>query len=193
MEPSGLRISWASWAAISPTAASFSLMRTSLLQALDLGQVLEDEEVAAAARLGRRRERRDGDAEVDAAGRRAAVGELEARERPPRGARAAARAASKQARAEAPPRAARRADLGGALPRMPLAEPVQVEDAAARRRSVMSPLWMLLDDDLVQLLAGRPPAPPPPRAACPRVCRLSDEVGAERATVAQATPVTKME
>ena len=29
IEPRGLRISWASWAAISPTAASFSLMRTS--------------------------------------------------------------------------------------------------------------------------------------------------------------------
>ena len=29
MEPRGLRISWASWAAISPTAASFSLTRTS--------------------------------------------------------------------------------------------------------------------------------------------------------------------
>ena len=29
IEPSGLRISWASWAAISPTAASFSLTRTS--------------------------------------------------------------------------------------------------------------------------------------------------------------------
>ena len=29
IEPSGLRISWASWAAISPTAASFSLTLTS--------------------------------------------------------------------------------------------------------------------------------------------------------------------
>ena len=34
IEPRGLRISWASWAAISPTAASFSLVRTSFSRRL---------------------------------------------------------------------------------------------------------------------------------------------------------------